>query len=64
MEREILIAPEGKYYTDGTTYGKEIHLALGLDGSNYYLIDESEIEYFEDAEIEDYEHSLSMLGVE
>ena len=64
MERKILIAPDGKYYTNGETYGKEIHLALGLDGSDYYLIDESEIENFEDATVEDYEQALSTLGVE
>ena len=64
MERKILIATEGKYYTNGETYGKEIHLALGLDGSDYYLIDESEIENFEDATVEDYEQALSTLGVE
>lgn len=64
MERKVLIAPDGKYYTNGETYGKEIHLALGLDGEEYYLIDESEIENFEDATVEDYEQALYTLGVE
>lgn len=64
MERKILIAPEGKYYTNGETYGKEIQFAVGLDGSEYYLIDESEVQNFENATTEDYEQSLSKLGVE
>lgn len=64
MGREILIAPEGKYYTNGTTYGKEIYLAVDLDGSNYFLIDEEEVRAWEQAQEEDYLNSLAELGVE
>jgi hypothetical protein len=63
MEREILIAPEGKYYTNGETYGKEIHLAEGLDGSDWYLMEELEVQLFEDAAGEDYIYALGRFGV-
>ena len=63
MERMILVAPEGKYYTNGETYGTEIYLAEGLDGSDWYLIDASETESFEKATSEDYMAALERLGV-
>lgn len=64
MDRKILIAPEGKYYTNGGEPGKEIHLEVGLDGSEYYLIDESEVQDFDEATEEDYLSALARLGVE
>ena len=67
MERITLTAPDGKYYTDGETYGKEIHLAVGLDGSDYCLIDESDLpdaEEYAEATEEDYLNALARLGVE
>ena len=63
MDRVVLIAPEGKYYTDGATYGKEVHLAVGLDGSDHYLIDEAEIDNFVEASEEEYLSALERLGV-
>ena len=63
MERNILVAPDGQYYTDGETYGAEVYLAEGLDGSNYYLIDKSEVVNFEPATKEDYLYALERLGV-
>ena len=38
----VLYADEGKVLTDGTTYGKQIFLAEGNDGSSYYEITETE----------------------
>lgn len=67
MDRVILKAPEGKYYTDGVIYGKELHLAEGVDGSGFYLIDESELpteEEYAEATDEDYLAALAKLGVE
>lgn len=63
MDRTILTAPDGKYYTNGETYGKEIYLSEGLDGADFYLIEETEVQDFEDATIEDYETALSRMGV-
>ena len=51
-------------YTDGVTYGREIHLAEGRDGSQFYEIPESEMPTFEEATIEDYQDALSKLGVD
>lgn len=44
MERKILYANKGKVYTNGTTYGTEIALEVGLDGSDYYEITIEEYE--------------------
>ena len=44
MERVILKAPEGQVYTDGTMYGKEIYLAEGKTGEDFYLIPETDLE--------------------
>lgn len=41
-KRTVLYADEGKVLTDGTTYGKQIYLAEGLDESNFYEITEAE----------------------
>lgn len=67
MERVVLKAPDGKYYTDGVIYGKELYLAEGEDGTNFYLIDETELppeEAFSEATEEDYTNALAKLGVE
>jgi hypothetical protein len=66
MERIVLIAPDGKYYTDGEMYGKELYLAEGVDGSDFYLIDESELppeEAFSEATEKDYLEALGRFGV-
>lgn len=38
----ILIAEEGKYLTDGTTYVKSVRLPEGATGFNWYEITEDE----------------------
>lgn len=38
----ILIADEGKYLTDGTTYVKSVRLPEGATGFNWYEITEKE----------------------
>ena len=66
MERVILKAPECQVYTDGNTYCKEIYLAEGLDGTEFYLVDESEVpepEESEPATEEDYIEALGRFGV-
>ena len=66
MERMILKAPEGQVYTDGTTYFKEAYLAEGLDGTEFYLVDESEVpepDESESATEEDYIEALGRFGV-
>ena len=42
MERKILYANKGKMLTNGITYGTEIALEVGLDGSDYYEITKEE----------------------
>ena len=42
MERKILYAKKGKILTNGITYGTEIALEVGLDGSDYYEITKEE----------------------
>ena len=66
MERVILKAPEGQVYTDGNTYCKEIYLAEGLNGAEFYLIDESDVPDIDDGELateEDYIEALGRFGV-
>jgi hypothetical protein len=41
-KRTVLYADEGMVLTDGTIYGKQIYLAVGLDESNFYEIPEAE----------------------
>ena len=41
MER-IIYASEGKIFTNGEVYGKQIHLAIGTDPNDYYEITEEE----------------------
>ena len=40
--RKTLYADEGKVLTNGTIYGRQIHLAEGLDESTFYEIAEAE----------------------
>ena len=42
MEKIILIADEGKMYTNGSAYGVEVYLAMGEDPTNWYQISEEE----------------------
>lgn len=49
----ILIADEGKYITDGTTYVKSVRLPEGDTGFNWYEITEEEYNKIqEESEIE------------
>ncbi|MBQ8249968.1 MAG: hypothetical protein IJY93_08875 [Clostridia bacterium] len=40
--RTIIYADEGMVLTDGVTYGKQIYLAEGVDGSAFYEISDEE----------------------
>jgi hypothetical protein len=42
MDRKILYAKKDKMLTNGSTYGTEIALEVGLDGSDYYEITKEE----------------------
>lgn len=42
--RVTLKADEGHIYTNGETYGKVIHLAVGVDKGSYYQITMDEYE--------------------
>ena len=64
MNRVILKASEGMILIDGEIYGREIGLAEGEDGSQFYEIPESEMPLFEEAEPEDYKESLLEFGVD
>ena len=44
MKKNILIAPEGKIYTNGQHYGKKVRLASWDRIENYYLISTEEYE--------------------
>lgn len=64
MER-ILIADEGKFYTDGSTYGTTVILAPDADESIWKQVTADELPKDEDeATEEDYLSALSRLGVE
>lgn len=65
-DRKTLYADEGMVLTDGTSYGKIIYLAEGVDESVYYSITEAEYEAMvasEQAEEADYMASLGRFGV-
>ncbi len=40
--RTIIYADEGMVLTDGVTYGKQIYLAEGVDGGEFYEITDGE----------------------
>lgn len=44
MKKNVLIAPEGKIYTNGQHYGKKVRLASWDKLENYYLISIEEYE--------------------
>ena len=44
MERIILIANEGKIYTNGSAYGVEVYLAIDENPANWYQISREEHE--------------------
>ena len=77
MNRIILYANDGMMLTNGITYGKEIILAEGLDGNDFYEITEEEYNtLFEADEMveadngfnqiseDDYQNALRDMGVE
>ena len=53
MERIILIANEGKIYTNGTTYGVEVYLATDDSPANWYEVDYEEYLKEQEALLED-----------
>lgn len=44
MDRIVLIADEGKVYTNGSAYGVEAYLAIGEDPANWYQVSKEELE--------------------
>ena len=56
MERVTLEAPIGMLYTNGVVYGSVIHLAEGMDSSEFHLITREEYDEMLVAEIEDDEN--------
>ena len=48
--RLTIYADEGKVLTNGETYGKIIHLAVGMDASEFYEISEAEYQKMQEEE--------------
>ena len=44
MDRIILIADEGKVYTNGSAYGVEVYLGTDDSPANWYQVDIEELE--------------------
>ena len=44
MDRIVLIADEGKVYTNGSAYGDEVYLAIDENPANWYQVDKEELE--------------------
>lgn len=64
--RKTITASEGHILTNGIVYGYIIHLAEGMDASEFYEIPEEEyalITASEEATAEDYECALGEFGV-
>ena len=64
--RIILNASDGKVFTDGNIYGKQICLEEGMSAERFYEITDEEYEQIindEDATEEDYLQALERLGV-
>lgn len=49
-----LIADEGKFYTNGSVYGKTIDLGVSDSSDNWYQISENEIPAEPTTELEEY----------
>lgn len=49
-----LIADEGKFYTNGSVYGKTIDLGVSDSSDNWYQISENEIPTEPTTELEEY----------
>ena len=65
-DRIILNASDGKVFTDGNIYGKQICLEEGMSADGFYEISEEEYEQIvndADATEEDYLQALKKLGV-
>ena len=43
MKRFILIADEGKVYTNGSAYGVEVYLGANDNANNWYQVDIEEM---------------------
>lgn len=65
-DRIVLLADEGKFYTDGVSYGYKVILPPDADASKWWQVTEDELPQ-DDAEMateEDYLTALAKLGVE
>lgn len=49
-----LVADEGKFYTNGSVYGKTIDLGVSDSSDNWYQISENEIPTEPTTELEEY----------
>jgi len=64
MDRVVLTASEGMYYTDGHDGGKVVYLAEGKTADGWYEVSEQAyLQMAEQADAEDYEAALAKLGV-
>ena len=59
-----LTAEEGKVYTNGETYGKDIFLPDNADLNRWHQIDEADIQSDQPATEDDKDAALRRFGVE
>ena len=52
MDRIILIADEGKVYTNGSAYGVEVYLAVDENPANWYQISKEEYLQSQESELD------------